>query len=54
LEDLFIEEEIKKIRDEIAHHSKLYYQKNQPEISDYKFDQLAKRLENLEKKISPI
>jgi len=50
LEDLFIEEEIKKIRDEIAHHSKLYYQKNQPEISDYKFDQLAKRLENLEKK----
>ncbi len=50
MEDLFIEEEIKKIRDEIAHHSKLYYQKNQPEISDYKFDQLAKRLENLEKK----
>jgi DNA ligase (NAD+) len=50
LDDLFAAEEIKELRKKIAHHSDLYYKKNQSEISDYDFDQLVKQLEYLEEK----
>ena len=50
MDDLFIEEEIAELRKQIAYHNNLYYKKTQPEISDLKFDQLVKRLQDLEKK----
>ena len=43
-----IEKEIEKLRVEIDRHSELYYQKAQPEISDYEFDMLLERLKKLE------
>ena len=42
-------EEIKKLRKEIKHHSDLYYNQDAPEISDYDYDNLMKRLKGLEK-----
>lgn len=42
--------EIEKLRAEIEHHNYLYYQKAQPEISDYEFDRLLERLRELESK----
>lgn len=42
-------EEIKKLRKEIKHHSDLYYNQDAPEISDYDYDNLMKRLKELEK-----
>jgi len=50
LDDLFVAEEIRELRNRIAHHSNLYYKKNQFEISDYYFDQLVKQLQYLEAK----
>jgi DNA ligase (NAD+) len=50
LDDLFIEEEIAELRKQIAYHNNLYYKKIQPEISDFKFDKLVKRLQYLEQK----
>ena len=41
-----IEKEIARLRKEIDRHNELYYQKAEPEISDYEFDML---LENLKK-----
>lgn len=43
-----VEKEIHDLRAEIEHHNELYYQKNEPEISDYEFDQLLERLKVLE------
>jgi DNA ligase (NAD+) len=43
-----IETEIKKLRAEIERHNDLYYQKAEPEISDFEFDQLLERLKTLE------
>ncbi len=43
-----IENKINTLRDEIDHHSYLYYVKSQPEISDYDFDMKLKELEQLE------
>lgn len=46
------EEAIKRIKyltTELNRHNYLYYVKNNPEISDYEFDQLMKELEQLEK-----
>ncbi len=43
-----IEKEIEKLRSEIEHHNELYYQKSEPEISDYEFDQLLEKLKKLE------
>lgn len=41
--------EIAKLRKEINYHSNLYYNEDAPEISDYEFDMLMKRLKALEK-----
>ncbi len=50
MDDLFIEDEIKDLREKIAYYNTLYYKKAISEISDFKFDQLVKRLQYLEKK----
>jgi DNA ligase (NAD+) len=42
------EQEIKNLRLEIERHNELYYQKSEPEISDFEFDQLLERLRYLE------
>lgn len=41
--------EIQKLRDEIRRHERLYYADARPEISDYDFDQLMRRLGELER-----
>lgn len=41
---------IQKLRDEIEHHSYLYYVKDAPEISDAAFDSLLRDLDKLEKR----
>jgi DNA ligase (NAD+) len=41
-------EEIEKLKSLIQHHDYLYYVLNQPEISDYEYDQLYKQLQKLE------
>ncbi len=43
-------QEIERLRREINRHDYLYYVLAQPEISDYEYDMLMKRLEELEKK----
>jgi DNA ligase (NAD+) len=40
--------EIINLRSEIERHNELYYQKSEPEISDFEFDQLLARLKKLE------
>jgi DNA ligase (NAD+) len=45
-----IKKEIERLREEIERHNYLYYVKNAPEISDYEYDMLYKRLEELERK----
>jgi DNA ligase (NAD+) len=45
-----IMEEIEQLRKEISRHDYLYYVLAQPEIDDYKYDQLMKKLERLEAK----
>ena len=47
---MFIKDEIEELRERIAHHNKLYYEKAEPEISDHEFDLLVKRLQSLEQK----
>ena len=43
-------ERIDKLRQEIVYHEKKYYLDNDPQISDYEYDQLVKELESLEEK----
>ncbi|MEQ9362864.1 MAG: NAD-dependent DNA ligase LigA [Leptospirales bacterium] len=43
-------ERIRKLENEIRRHQRLYYQKNQPEISDRDFDRLFAQLQKLEAK----
>lgn len=43
-------QEIKRLREEIRRHDYLYYVLAKPEISDYEYDMLMKRLEELERK----
>ncbi|MGN0141622.1 MAG: NAD-dependent DNA ligase LigA [Roseburia sp.] len=43
------EERIAELREKIAYHSDRYYNQDNPEISDYEFDQLMKELKTLEK-----
>ena len=42
--------EIEALREEIRYHNKLYYENDEPEISDYEYDKLTQRLRYLEKK----
>lgn len=42
-------EEILRLSEEINHHNHLYYVESNPVISDYEFDMLLKRLQELEK-----
>ncbi len=44
-----IRKEIERLRKEIERHNYLYYVKNEPEISDYEYDKLYARLEELER-----
>ncbi len=44
------EEEVDALREAIDYHDYLYYVKNQPEISDARYDKLFHRLEELEEK----
>lgn len=41
--------EIENLRDEINYHNDLYYNNDSPEISDFEYDMLLRRLETLEK-----
>jgi DNA ligase (NAD+) len=43
-----VNKEIQGLRAEIERHNDLYYQKAEPEISDFEFDQLLERLKKLE------
>ena len=43
-----IKTEIAKLRAEIERHNELYYQKAEPEISDFEFDQMLEKLRSLE------
>jgi len=44
-----VEREIEKLRDDIRYHEHCYYVLNDPEISDYEFDKLMRRLQDLER-----
>jgi DNA ligase (NAD+) len=43
-----VKQEIENLRREIERHNELYYQKAEPEISDFEFDQLLEKLKALE------
>ena len=43
-------QEIEKLRAELERHNRLYYLDAKPEISDFDFDQLMRRLQELEAK----
>jgi DNA ligase (NAD+) len=43
-----VEQEIEKLRDEIRYHEHRYYVLDDPQISDFEFDKLLKRLQELE------
>ena len=43
-----VNREVSQLRSEIERHNELYYQKAEPEISDYEFDMLLERLRALE------
>ncbi|MBN1949395.1 MAG: NAD-dependent DNA ligase LigA [Candidatus Cloacimonetes bacterium] len=48
MRELSVKQEIEDLRKKIIHHNKLYYEKTQPEISDYEYDLLLQRLKELE------
>lgn len=39
---------IKELREQLSYHSKLYYEKDDPEISDYEYDMMFRELSELE------
>ncbi len=43
-----IKVELKKLREEIEYHNRLYYEQDEPEISDYEYDKLTQRLRKIE------
>src|SRR6266581_1994362 len=43
-----VEQEIEKLRDEIRYHEHRYYVLDDPQISDFEFDKLMRRLQELE------
>jgi len=45
-----VKRKVEKLREEIRHHDYRYYVLNQPEISDKEYDDLVKKLKQLEKK----
>jgi DNA ligase (NAD+) len=45
-----LEKEVRELRESIEHHEYKYYVENNPEISDYEFDQLYARLRKIEEK----
>ena len=47
-ENKSIAQRIEELRQEIRHHNRKYYVQDNPEISDYEYDQLLKELEALE------
>jgi DNA ligase (NAD+) len=49
-ENNFTKEDTKKLSELLAYHSDLYYNKEAPIISDFEYDILFKKLDNLEKK----
>ncbi len=44
-----VENEVERLRDEIRYHEHRYYVLNDPEISDFEFDKLMRRLQDLER-----
>ena len=44
-----IKQEIEQLREQIRYHNDRYYNQDDPEISDYEYDQLSLRLRKLEK-----
>lgn len=48
MDDPLVKKQIEELTDELNHHTYLYYQKSQPIISDFDFDQKLKQLEELE------
>lgn len=44
------EQQVKKLRRQLEHHNRLYYNKATPEISDAEYDRLFRELEELERK----
>jgi DNA ligase (NAD+) len=45
-----VKSDIEKLRAELERHNRLYYVEAKPEISDYEFDQMLRRLQELEAK----
>ena len=45
-----IKSELTELRKQIRHHNKKYYDEDNPEISDYEYDQLMQRLKDIESK----
>ena len=45
-----IREEIENLAKQIEYHNNLYYNEDNPEISDYEYDILSRKLADLEKK----
>jgi DNA ligase (NAD+) len=43
-----VQQEIEQLQEEISRHERLYYVEARPEISDYEFDLLMRRLQELE------
>jgi DNA ligase (NAD+) len=48
MEREFVKNRVEELRKEIERHRKLYYEENNPEISDYNYDQLERELRELE------
>ncbi len=44
-----VRQEAEKLREQIRHHERKYYVEHAPEITDYEFDMLVKRLEAIER-----
>ena len=44
-----IEEEVIKLREQIEYHSNRYYNMDEPEITDYEYDMMMRRLKEIEK-----
>ena len=49
-----IRERIDRLREELKRHNYLYYELDSPEISDDRYDLLARELENLESQLGEV